>query len=112
MKKYYIYILECNDDTFYVGFTSNLEHRIMQHKIGIDPNSYTFTRRPVKLVWYQDFTEPNEAIVFEKKIKKWSKAKKKALIEGNYDILPILSECKNDSHFKNKSVETSSDKEN
>ncbi len=106
LKKYYVYILKCNDNTFYTGITSNLEKRLVQHKAGFDPNSYTFKRRPIKLVWNQDFFDPNQAIVFEKKIKKWSKAKKKALIKGDFDLLPTLSECKNDSHYKNKGLDS------
>jgi putative endonuclease len=43
------------------------------------------------LVWYQEFLEPNQAISFEKKIKKWSRAKKEAIINGEWDLLPILA---------------------
>ena len=65
------------------------------------PDAYTCSRRPVELVWYQDFTEPNQAIYFEKKIKKWSRAKKEAIINDDWDLLPLLSECKNETHSKN-----------
>ncbi len=106
MKLYYVYILKCSDETYYVGFTSNLEQRIMQHNIGTDSDSYTFKRRPVELVWCQEFVEPNQAIYFEKKIKKWSKAKKEAIINDNFDLLPLLSECKNETHFKNKGLDS------
>jgi putative endonuclease len=54
------------------------------------------------LEWYQDFTEPNQAIYFEKKLKGWSKAKKEALIKGDFDMIETLAECRNATHFKYK----------
>ncbi|MGV7107638.1 GIY-YIG nuclease family protein [Flavobacterium sp. U410] len=106
MKLYYVYILKCSDETYLLVLHPNLEQRVMQHNIGTDSDAYTFRRRPVKLVCDQDFVEPNQAIYFEKKIKKWSKAKKEALINDDYDLLPLLSECKNNSHFKNKGLDS------
>ena len=95
MKFYYVYILRCNDNSLYTGITSDLDRRIMEHNEGKYPDAYTFKKRPVTLVYYQDFTEPNQAIYFEKKLKKWSKAKKEALINGDFDLLQILAECRN-----------------
>ena len=46
----------------------------------------------------QEFNDPDQAIVFEKKIKKWSRKKKEALIQGNFQLLQILSECRNATH--------------
>jgi len=91
MKEYYIYILECADKTYYTGFTSNLEKRIQEHESGKYKDSYTYKRRPVKLVFYASFSDVNMAIEKEKQIKKWSKAKKKALIEGKYEDLINLA---------------------
>src|SRR6478736_2614730 len=85
MKFYYVYILSCSDNSLYVGVTSNIERRLMEHNAGKYKEAYTHNRRPVKLVFYQNFTDPNQAIEFEKKIKKWSRAKKQALIDGNFD---------------------------
>ena len=102
MKFYFVYILKCSDSSYYVGITSNLDRRVTEHNAGKYSDAYTFSRRPVELVWYQEFLEPNQAISFEKKIKKWSRAKKEAVIKGEWDLLPILAECKNDSHCKNK----------
>lgn len=62
------------------------------------PSAYTFNKRPVYLEWYEDFTEPNQAIYFEKKLKKWSKQKKEALIKGNFDLIQTLAECRNATH--------------
>ena len=102
MKFYYVYILLCNDDSLYVGVTSDIDRRVMEHNIGKYPDAYTHSRRPVTLVFYQDFTDPNQAIEFEKKIKKWSRVKKQALINGNFDKLQDLSECRNATHHQYK----------
>jgi putative endonuclease len=100
MKFYYVYILCCSDSSLYVGVTSDIERRLMEHNSGKYPDAYTHSRRPVILVFYQDFTDPNQAIEFEKKIKKWSRAKKKALIDSDFDRLQNLSECRNATHYK------------
>ncbi|NNF76036.1 MAG: GIY-YIG nuclease family protein [Flavobacteriaceae bacterium] len=91
MQSSYVYILLCSDKTYYTGITNNPERRLFEHHSGFKKNSYTFSRRPVEMVFLQEFMDINQAILFEKKIKKWSKAKKAALIEDNYEILPILS---------------------
>ena len=64
--------------------TNNVEQRLIQHQTGKDKNSYSFNKRPVELVWIQEFQEVNQAIVFEKQIKGWSRRKKKALIEEDW----------------------------
>ena len=83
---FYVYILQCADDTYYTGVTSNLDERISQHQNGAYRDSYTFNRRPVKLLFYTEFTDYNTAFRFEKQIKKWSKAKKIALIKGELKV--------------------------
>lgn len=102
MKVYYIYILKCNDNSYYTGVTNNLEKRIIEHKEGIDKKAYTFKRRPLKLVYFETFNEINYAIEIEKKIKGWSRKKKECLINDNFEKLKELSECQNDTHYKNK----------
>ena len=79
MKTMYVYMLLCSDKTYYVGVTNNLERRFEQHSQGTNPQSYTFARRPLALVFYELFNSPEKAIEFEKKIKKWSKAKKEVV---------------------------------
>lgn len=103
MKFYYVYILRCKDHSLYKGITSDLERRVNEHNDGRLSNAYTYKRRPVKLVFYQEFTEPNPAIYFEKKLKHWSKAKKEALIKGQFDLIQTLAECRNATHsdYKN-----------
>lgn len=91
MKTMYVYILLCGDDTYYTGVTNNLEKRFQEHEQGINRNCYTFTRKPIKIVYHEMFNNPLSAIAFEKKIKGWSKKKKEALINGDYESLPKLS---------------------
>ncbi|MEZ4786462.1 MAG: GIY-YIG nuclease family protein [Flavobacterium haoranii] len=91
MQTSYVYILKCSDGTYYTGVTENVYKRFDEHQEGIYFGSYTFYRRPVQLVYYSSFTNIEIAIEFEKKIKKWSQAKKEALIEGRYNDLPNLS---------------------
>jgi len=91
MCLYYVYILKCSDNNFYTGVTSDLDRRLSEHHSGHHKNSYTYKRRPLSLNFYTSFTEINCAIAFEKKIKKWSRAKKEALINSEYDKLPNLA---------------------
>jgi putative endonuclease len=82
-------MLLCSDGSFYVGVTSNLEKRAAEHDLGIDRRCYTFKRRPLKLVHCSDFHDIYEAISWEKQLKRWSRAKKQALIENDW---PRISE--------------------
>ena len=108
MKTYFVYILKCSDDSFYTGITNNLDRRIYEHNIGIDIVAFTFKRRPVELVWFEMFTEPSQAIFVEKKIKGWSRRKKQALIDENWDKL--IEYSKNYTQYgKNDGSSTSSD---
>jgi putative endonuclease len=93
-KTYYVYILKCADKTYYTGITSKLDKRLKEHQSAIHKTSYTAQRLPVKLEWYALFSEPEKAIQFEKRIKKWSRAKKQALIAGVYDDLIGLGKKK------------------
>ena len=94
MKIYYVYILKCSDKTYYTGITSNLTKRIKEHKAGKHIDSYTFKRRPVTLEFYAEFTNVEQAIDTEKQIKKWSRVKKQALINGDFEKLPNLAKKK------------------
>ncbi|MCK0158974.1 GIY-YIG nuclease family protein [Cellulophaga sp. F20128] len=94
MKIYYVYILECSDTSFYTGVTSNLLARVKDHTSGKHRDSYTYSRRPLLLVYYCEFSDVSLAIDMEKQIKKWSKVKKEALINGDYESLPNLAKKK------------------
>ena len=94
MKIYYVYILTCSDNTYYTGITSNLTKRIKEHQSGTHTDSYTYKRRPINLGFFAEFTNIDIAIQTEKQIKKWSRAKKKALIENEFEKLPNLAKKK------------------
>ena len=88
---YWVYILKCSDNSYYTGVTNNLERRISEHELGEDIKAYTYKRRPVKLVYYEEFNEILDAIDAEKQIKGWRREKKEALIKDQYEKLPELS---------------------
>jgi predicted GIY-YIG superfamily endonuclease len=87
---FYAYLLRCRDGSYYAGHSDNLEGRIYQHQNGLVPG-YTHGRRPLKLVWCEAFTEREEAKMAEHQIKGWSRAKKEALIAGDWTKLVELS---------------------
>ena len=105
MKKGFVYILKCSDETFYTGSTKDLELRINQHQNGIGAK-YTAKRLPVKLIYFEEFTSISEAFYREKQIQGWSRKKKLTLIEGKIEDLPKLSQCKNDTRFNNREAST------
>jgi len=76
-------MLHCNAGRFYVGHTEDLEFRIAQHETGAI-KGFTSSYLPVKLVWSQEFSTRYEALAAERQIKGWSKAKKLALIRGDW----------------------------
>ena len=81
---YYVYILKCADGSYYTGSANNLSKRLWEHQEGINPAAYTFSRRPLKLVWSEEVITYHEALTHEKQIKGWSRAKKEALIRGDF----------------------------
>ncbi|MBX2829336.1 MAG: GIY-YIG nuclease family protein [Flavobacteriaceae bacterium] len=102
MKLYYVYILECSDGMLYTGITNDLTRRFDEHQRGLDKTSFTYKRRPLQLIFHQEFNDVTQAIYFEKKIKCWSAEKKKALAKEDFDMLQILSECRNFTNSKYK----------
>ena len=90
----WLYILQCADNSFYVGTTrARLEQRMAEHQQGRF-GGYTATRRPVELVFSQHFLRIEDAIAAERKVKGWRREKKLALIEGRLGDLPALSRRK------------------
>lgn len=76
MKTYYVYILKCSDGLTYTGITNNISRRFEEHLNGLNKTCFTYKRRPLELIFQQDFNNVEQAIYFEKKIKKWSAKKK------------------------------------
>ncbi|MFH0814930.1 MAG: GIY-YIG nuclease family protein [Candidatus Falkowbacteria bacterium] len=90
-KYYYVYILRCSDGSYYTGVTNNINHRINQHNDGQKTFCYTYSRRPVVLVYYEEFVDVDKAIAREKQLKGWRREKKEALIFAQLDDLPQLA---------------------
>jgi len=90
----WLYILRCSDGSYYVGITrTSLEIRIAQHNDGTFLG-YTASRRPVDLIFSQWFDRITDAIENERKLKGWSRAKKEALIRGDFESLKQLAKRK------------------
>jgi predicted GIY-YIG superfamily endonuclease len=81
-----VYIPEYSDGSYYTGSAADLPKRLWEHETGASPVAYTYSRRPVKLVWAsEEVARYSDALRFERQIKGWSRAKKEALILGNYE---------------------------
>ncbi|GAA4718261.1 GIY-YIG nuclease family protein [Sphingomonas lutea] len=87
---FWAYILRCSDGRYYTGHTDNLERRIAEHQTG-GFCDFTSRRLPVELVWSQEFTTRAEALDAERRIKPWSRAKKEALIRGDWAALSYFA---------------------
>ena len=88
-----LYMLECADDTLYVGHTDNLDERMHRHDCG-KADAYTSSRRPLQLVFAQEFETRYDALAMERKLKGWSRAKKLAYVAGDWNRIRILSKGK------------------
>ena len=86
----YMYILLCNDDSYYTGSTLNLEKRLWEHQNGLGAN-YTKNRLPIKLIYSEEYERVDDAFTREKQVQGWGREKKGALIKEKFDILPELS---------------------
>ena len=94
---WYVYILKCSDGSYYTGHTDNLEKRIAEHHAG-QMEGYTSSRLPLKVVFVQQCASRYEALAAERRIKNWSRKKKEALIQNDWQRVSSLSKKK----FKNK----------
>ena len=90
---FWAYMLHCRGGAFYTGQTDDLEHRVAQHRDGKGA-SFTAERLPVELVWSQEFGSREEAKAAEARIKGWSRAKKLALIRGDWQRIRTLAKSK------------------
>ncbi len=88
---FWVYILRCADGRYYTGLAQqDLERRVAEHNAGTY-GGFTAQRRPVELVFSQEFARADEAVAMERRIKGWSRAKKEALIAGEWHRLPDLA---------------------
>ncbi len=88
--KSYTYILKCDDNSYYTGSTKDLDLRLKQHQGG-EGSKHTSNRLPVELVYVEIFDRIDHAFEREKQIQKWSRKKKEALINGEFNKLTELS---------------------
>ena len=94
MKEYAVYILtNITNTVFYTGITNDLNRRIIEHKQCVSPNSFTGKYKVHKLVWFEFFPSPEEAIVIEKRIKGWLRIKKIKLIMSKNSKFQDLFSC-------------------
>ena len=89
-RPFFVYLLHCSDGSYYAGSTDELENRVAEHQHG-EGCAWTKSRLPVELAWCQEFSTRDEAREAEHQIKRWSRAKKKALIAGDFDLLHMLA---------------------
>jgi putative endonuclease len=105
---FWTYMLLCADGQYYTGHTDDLERRFGEHQSGaID--GFTSSKRPVELVWSEYFQTRYEAIEAELKIKKWSKAKKAALVRGDWGAVSYFAKPPKERGLKPTGVSTSLD---
>ena len=96
---FWVYILRCADASYYTGHTDNLEKRIGEHTAGAIASCYTFKRRPLELVFSQDFTTREEALASEQRIKGWSRKKKEAMMRGDWTEVSRLARSAHPESF-------------
>ena len=92
MQPFFVYLLNCADRSYYCGHTDNIEIRMQQHDLS--DSGYVSTRKPFDLVWQGEFETREGAIAFERQIKGWSRAKKDALIAGDWNHIKELAKSK------------------
>ena len=77
----FVYILKCADDTLYTGWTTDIQRRLTEHNDGKKGSRYTRARRPVRLIYSEEFQDKIAAMQREAEIKKLSREQKLALIQ-------------------------------
>lgn len=92
VMSFWVYILKCADDSYYTGHTDNLENRMGQHESAAIPGCYTLNRRPLTLVYSQEFPTRLDTLTAERQIKGWSRRKKAAMIRGDWAEVSRLAE--------------------
>lgn len=91
MPVFWVYILRCSDGSYYTGHTDDLDQRMAQHEQGLITDCYTYSRRPVSLVFSQPCSTREEALAAERQIKGWSRQKKEAMMRGDWKEVSRLA---------------------
>jgi len=102
--QFWVYLLRCADGKYYIGSHrgDDVEPRVWEHNEGIDPKAFTYSRRPVTLVWCGAFSDPTEMVNFERQMKGWTRAKKEAFVRGDWDRLQALSKSRTSPPVREK----------
>jgi predicted GIY-YIG superfamily endonuclease len=90
---FHVYIVRCSDNSYYTGHTDNLEKSLAEHNSG-ECKCYTATRRPIYLLFSQEFVTREEALSAEQQIKGWSRKKKEAMMNNNWEEVSRLAKPK------------------
>ncbi|MDQ6763094.1 MAG: GIY-YIG nuclease family protein [Bacteroidota bacterium] len=88
---YSVYVVECKDDSYYIGVTNDLDRRLWEHFTGLSIECYTYSGRPVVLKYFETTHDIRQAFLREKQLKGWSKKKKEALFKEDWNELMKLS---------------------
>jgi putative endonuclease len=88
---FWVYILRCADNSYYTGHTDDLERRLSQHHAAFFPGCYTAKRRPLQLVFSEQFSTREEALSSEQRIKGWSRRKKEAMMRADWGEVSRLA---------------------
>lgn len=102
---FWIYILRCADGSYYTGHTDNLENRLGQHSTDAIPGCYTSNRRPIELIFTQEFPTREEALASEQQIKGWSRKKKEAMIRGDWTEVSRLARSSGEESVSRTTVQ-------
>ena len=94
--KWFVYILACDNGSFYVGHTHDLSARFGRHRDGTGA-AHTAVHVPTTVLYHECFPTELEAIQRERQLKRWSRAKKEALIGGDKELLHMLSKSRDHS---------------
>lgn len=97
---YFVYIVDCSDKSYYTGVTNDVDRRVWEHNNDNNAQAYTFKRRPVVLKYFQRFQNINDAIAFEKQVKGWSRKKKEALFNEDWEEIKKLAKSKGNKSSK------------
>ncbi|MCH9769568.1 MAG: GIY-YIG nuclease family protein [Gammaproteobacteria bacterium] len=84
--KHYVYIIECVNDSYYTGYTTDIQRRYREHQQGTAKCRYTRSFKPRKLLIFWEYPTRSEALSAERRIKSLSKQEKTLLLRS--DILP------------------------
>ncbi|MDD4202638.1 MAG: GIY-YIG nuclease family protein [Candidatus Omnitrophica bacterium] len=87
---YFVYIVQCNNNSLYTGITTDVNRRVSEHNKGKGGN-FTSAYRPVNLLYQEQYPDRSQASKREEQIKRWTRKKKLALINGDKEKLKRLS---------------------